>query len=171
MTTVGRIVAVTAGSAYAAPAADLFDEYRVHYGQTPEPDRAAAWLSQQRNDGGLRLYLAIGEPPGRPIGLISVLEMPASLRMGTFWSIRDLYVPPAHRRGGVARALLDHVVNAARTAGALRVSLQTEPDNAAAQALYQSAGFHPIHDLDLLSLTLTDGQGGDHQRSPGPRPI
>jgi ribosomal protein S18 acetylase RimI-like enzyme len=155
MTTVDRIVAVTPGSVLTARAAALFDEYRVHYGRTPDPERSAAWLSQQLDGRGLRLFLAIGELPDQPIGLVSVLEMPASLRLGVFWSIRDLYVPPAHRRGGVARALLDHVIDSARAAGALRVSLQTEPDNTAAQKLYAAAGFRPIHDLDLLSLSVT----------------
>jgi hypothetical protein len=42
-----------------------------------------------------------------------------------------------------------------RRAGAGRVSLQTEAGNAPALALYMTAGFHPVHGLQLLSLTLT----------------
>jgi hypothetical protein len=34
------------------------------------------------------------------------------------------------------------------------VSLQTEPDNAPALALYTAAGFQPVNGLTLLNLTL-----------------
>jgi ribosomal protein S18 acetylase RimI-like enzyme len=47
------------------------------------------------------------------------------------------------------------VIAEARAAGALRVSLQTEPGNAVAQSLYASLGFRRVPDLDLLSLPLS----------------
>ncbi|MDI6098388.1 GNAT family N-acetyltransferase [Actinoplanes sp. NEAU-A12] len=152
-----RIVAVSPGSALLAPAAALFDDYRVHYGHPADPDGTVAWLARQLT-GAFRMFVALRDTPaGQPLGLISVVELPASLRLGTFWSVRDLYVAAAHRRGGVARALLGHAVAGARAAGALRVSLQTEPGNTSAQALYAAAGFRPVPDLDLLSLPLTTG--------------
>jgi ribosomal protein S18 acetylase RimI-like enzyme len=56
---------------------------------------------------------------GRACGFITTTVMPASLMLGTAWSIRDLYVAPQCRRSGVARALLQHVVDHARAAGVL----------------------------------------------------
>jgi GNAT superfamily N-acetyltransferase len=90
--------------------------------------------------------------------------MPASLMLGTAWSIRDLYVVPQRRRGGIARVLLQHVLDDARAAGAYRVPLQTEAGNASALRLYTAAGFQPVSGLELLSLSLTPGK---HQDSPG----
>jgi len=98
---------------------------------------------------------------GQARGFITATVMPASLTLGNAWSIRDLYVAPQHRRRGIARALLRHVIDDARAAGASRLSLQTEVGNAPALALYITAGFQPIHGLQLLSLTLTPGDHHD----------
>jgi ribosomal-protein-alanine N-acetyltransferase len=48
---------------------------------------------------------------------------------------------PEARRQGVARRLLAELVAAARAAGARRVTLEVARGNAAARALYESAGF------------------------------
>jgi len=77
-------------------------------------------------------------------GFITTTVMPASLMLGTTWSIRDLYVPQQHRRCGIARTLLRYAIDNARAAGAYRLSLQTEPDNTPALALYTAAGFQPV---------------------------
>ncbi|MEV4823919.1 GNAT family N-acetyltransferase [Micromonospora sp. NPDC049274] len=85
---------------------------------------------------------------------MTVTIMPASLMLGTAWSIRDLYVTPVYRRTGIANALLRHVIHNAGNAGAHRVSLQTETDNVPALTLYTDIGFQPVTGLELLSLTL-----------------
>lgn len=131
--------------------AALFDDYRAHYGE-PSPG-ALPWLTGQVTTG--RLAVAAHLAGGTPQGLISTAILPASLTLGTFWQVRDLYVPPAGRRRGVARALLRHVVEAARAAGARRVSLQTEPDNEGALRLYAASGFRPVEGLTTLSLPLS----------------
>nr|WP_221383052.1 GNAT family N-acetyltransferase [Actinoplanes polyasparticus] len=131
-----------------APVAVLFDEYRVHYGQPPDIARTHAWLTDQVTSGRLRVAAAADH------GFVTVAVMPASLTLGEAWLIRDLYVPPWARRRGVARALLTHVVEAARAAGARRVSLQTESDNDSALALYAAAGFRPVTGLEILNVSL-----------------
>ncbi|BCJ44454.1 N-acetyltransferase [Actinoplanes ianthinogenes] len=146
---------VAAGDPGFGELARLFDEYRVHYGEMSDPAGTAAWLSEQLGSGRLRAAVAFGRVPGRAAGFVTSAVLPASLRLATFWFVRDLFVSPAERRGGTARALLDDVVTAARATGALRVSLQTEPDNLAALALYRAAGFHPVEGLTSLSLPLT----------------
>ncbi|MBO3738165.1 GNAT family N-acetyltransferase [Actinoplanes flavus] len=133
-------------------AAALFDDYRVHYGHPSDPSATAAWLARQITTYGLTLTVALRN--ARPAGLITTLVLPASLRLGQACSVRDLFVDPTQRRTGVARTLMAHAIAEARTAGALRVSLQTEPGNTAAQALYTELGFHPVPDLTSLTLTL-----------------
>jgi ribosomal protein S18 acetylase RimI-like enzyme len=137
--------------------AALFDDYRALYGQPPSPQHARDWLHGQLDRHQMMITAALHA--GQARGFITATVMPASLTLGTAWSIRDLYVAPQHRRRGIARALLRHIIDDARTAGAGRVSLQTEAGNAPALALYMTAGFQPVHGLQLLSLTLT---GEDH---------
>ena len=133
--------------------AALFDDYRTHYGQPPSPQLAHEWLHGQLAQH--RMTIAAAIRAGRACGFITTTVMPASLMLGTAWSIRDLYVAPQQRRSGIAHALLQHVVGAARAAGANRVSVQTEADNGPALGLYTAAGFQPVSGLELLNLSLT----------------
>jgi ribosomal protein S18 acetylase RimI-like enzyme len=133
--------------------AAMFDDYRSHYGQPPLPAATRAWLLDQLAQQRLSLAAAVGDAD-QFCGFITTMVMPASLLLGTVWSIRDLYVAPRYRRAGMAGRLLQYAVDNARAAGALRVSLQTETDNAPALTLYTAAGFQPVNGLKLLNLTL-----------------
>jgi GNAT superfamily N-acetyltransferase len=135
-----------------ADVAALFDDYRVHQGEPPAQHLVRDWLAEQVAQH--RLGVAAAIDGDRVCGLVTTTVMPASLMLGTFWWIRDLYVAPPFRRRGVARALLRHVIAHARAAGALRVSLQTEAGNGPALTLYADAGFRPVTGLELLSLPL-----------------
>jgi ribosomal protein S18 acetylase RimI-like enzyme len=55
--------------------------------------------------------------------------------------IPDLYVDPAFRRRGAARALLDACVAAARERGCHRLVLESGHERAEAHQLYESYGF------------------------------
>ena len=101
------------------------------------------------------LERAAAEPA--PAGICLIAICPASLTLGEFWMVRDLFVHPRWRRTGVAHALLDAVRAAARRRGALRLSLQTEPENTGALRLYEQYGFTPVTGLRHLTLDLTAG--------------
>jgi ribosomal protein S18 acetylase RimI-like enzyme len=130
----------------------LFELYRIHYGQSPASAATGAWVGEMARSGELRFYGAY-HGPGM-VGFAAIHQVPASLRLGRFWQLRDLFVDPAVRRQGVARRLVETIKEAARDAGALRLSLQTEPDNAAALALYRQCGFTINADLTTLSLNI-----------------
>lgn len=85
----------------------------------------------------------------------------------SFWRIFDevhinnFAVHPAWRRQGLGRRLLAHSLDTAAAAGAPRATLEVRASNAAALALYRSAGFvhrgtrrayytHPIEDALIL---------------------
>lgn len=55
--------------------------------------------------------------------------------------IITLYTPPAVRRCGLARRLMDDVVARARTAGCPCITLEVRAGNTAARALYGQLGF------------------------------
>ena len=144
--------------------AALFDDYRTRYGQQPSPELTRDWLHDQLAKRAMKIAAAVHAD--QVCGFITTAVMPASLMLGTAWSIRDLYVAPQHRRSGIARTLLQHVIDDARVAGAYRVSLQTETDNAAALTLYAAAGFQPVTGLELLNLSLIPADYKDSQDTP-----
>ena len=138
-----------------AAASGLFDQYRHHYGELPDGDgRTLGWLTEMVRSRMLTVYTASVDLSASPIGLATGHAIPASLALGRFWQLRDLYVLPASRRRGAAAALVGAVREAAVTAGATRLSLATELDNQAALGLYGKLGFRPVEGLASLSLDL-----------------
>jgi GNAT superfamily N-acetyltransferase len=57
--------------------------------------------------------------------------------------ITDLYVAPARRRCGAARALVDAASRWAHGRGAERVEVHVSPHNPEAQAFWSAAGYRP----------------------------
>lgn len=55
--------------------------------------------------------------------------------------IHNIAVHPEYRRNGVGRAILTHIIEAARCVGAHNITLEVRKSNEAAQALYRSLGF------------------------------
>lgn len=65
----------------------------------------------------------------------------AMLQVGPVAGIFDVYVEQAHRRQGVASAMMTHLLQLCRRLALRTVVLEVEPDNAAAVALYERCGF------------------------------
>lgn len=104
-----------------------------------DPQRNAAWIA----------WLA-----GKPVGH-AVLCARHSMEFGGLdGSIDDLYVRPAARRRGIARALLERLIAHARAQGVLALHVEVAPTNAAAQALYAAHSLRPTPDRQLLVTRL-----------------
>jgi GNAT superfamily N-acetyltransferase len=99
-----------------------------------------------------RLLMARGDHAVIGVALMHLLP---SIEWGgrSLW-IEELYVAPAHRRTGVARALLAEALRIARQAGATGIDLETTPGHAAAEQLYAQAGFER-RDRQRWALLLT----------------
>jgi ribosomal protein S18 acetylase RimI-like enzyme len=132
--------------------AELFDQYRAHYDAPSGASSSRRWLEQYLGTGQLRAFVA--EEGGKVVGFAITMQVPASLRLAHFWQIKDLFVPPTHRRLGVGRALLASVRAAAIESGALRLALQTEDDNDAARRLYADSGYAVVDGYCSLMLPL-----------------
>jgi GNAT superfamily N-acetyltransferase len=140
-----------------AQLADIFDQYRAHYGEVPDASQSsAAWL--ERNLSNNRLKAFVADDNDQLVGFAITMEVPASLRLGHFWQIRDLFVLPTHRRLGVGHTLLASIRAAAISAGALRLVLQTEEDNEPALRLYAESGYRLVEGYRSLTLPLTRGE-------------
>jgi GNAT superfamily N-acetyltransferase len=137
--------------------AEIFDQYRAHYGEASDAFRSASWLDE--NLGVSRLRAFVAEDSTRFVGFAITMHVPASLRLSHFWQIRDLFVLPPYRRLGVGRALLASVREAAAASGALQLVLQTEDDNDPALRLYAGSGFAPIRGYCSLILPLGQEPG------------
>jgi GNAT superfamily N-acetyltransferase len=132
--------------------AEIFDQYRAHYGEASDLSRSASWLDENLSANRLRMFVA--EDSRRFVGFAITMEVPASLRLGNFWQIRDLFVLPTHRRLGVGRALLASIRTAANASGALRLVLQTEDENDPALRVYADSGYIPVEGYRSLMLPL-----------------
>ena len=83
-----------------------------------------------------------------------------------------LAVHPAHRRRGVGRALVDWLLESARTAGMASVHLELRASNEAAQRFYRALGFSET----VLMPRYYDGREAAMRmilvlRAPGPVPL
>lgn len=127
----------------------LFNRYRVFYRQPDDPARAQCFLEQrlQRRDS----VVFVAEALDRLIGFSQLYPTFSSVSAKSAWILNDLFVDADQRQRGVASALLRQALAYARDTGAAWVSLQTAPDNLAAQSLYQRFGF----EQDRHYLTFT----------------
>ena len=135
--------------------AEIFDQYRAHYGEASDAFRSASWLDENLSTSRLRVFVA--EDSARFVGFAITMDVPASLRLAHFWQIRDLFVLPTHRRLGVGRALLASVRAAAIASSALRLVVQTEDDNDPALRLYADSGYALIKGYLLTDAAARPG--------------
>ncbi|MDH5832285.1 GNAT family N-acetyltransferase [Luteimonas sp. M1R5S18] len=136
---------MTATVSHAQPAdldalAALFDAYRQFYGQPSDVPAAREWLRSRLRFGESKVLVA--RQGSTAVGFAQLYPMFSSVRMARTWVLNDLFVLPATRRQGVARALLDAAAAFARADGAASIQLETARDNAAARATYRDAGWH-----------------------------
>lgn len=119
--------------------ARLFDLYRVFYGKPSDPVLAREFIEARMTQGESVILLA--ETEGDAVGFTQLYPAFSSVSATRTWILNDLLVVPEARRSGVARALLVAAADFARDDGALRLELETDHDNATAQALYHATGW------------------------------
>jgi GNAT superfamily N-acetyltransferase len=108
---------------------------------------AADWLRDGfGGDAGFTAFVAESADAG--IGNTVIGMATCSRRVVTGWNgpvifLQDLFVDPAHRQHGVARALMARVAALARDLGSPIVELTVRADNPA-QGFYVRSGFTPL---------------------------
>ena len=117
-------------------------------------DEAAApeemWRRRAREGPGLvNLIAESGDArsPGAGVGMATVKLEPDK---GGRAHLLGMWVEPAYRGRGVARALLDHAVGWARDKGAAEMVLWVADHNTKARRLYEGAGFVATGDRQPL---------------------
>lgn len=119
--------------------APLFNCYRGFYGQAPDLALASGFLTQRmERDESVVLLAREGDAVH---GFIQLYPSFSSVSARRTWILNDLFVAEHARRRGIASLLLQSAASFARADGALRLELETDRGNAAAQALYRSLGW------------------------------
>jgi ribosomal protein S18 acetylase RimI-like enzyme len=132
--------------------APLFDAYRRFYDQPGDLPRARSFLEERLQRGESVVLLAWLN--GVACGFTQLYPSFSSVRAARVWVLNDLYVDASARRTGVAQALLACAAELARGDGAIRLVLETMPDNHPAQALYQAQGWQRYDDTLRYQLPL-----------------
>lgn len=132
--------------------APLFDRYRQFYGQHDDSAASHAFIAQrlQRNES----VVLLASLDGAAAGFTQLYPSFSSVRAARVWVLNDLYVEASARRRGVAQALLAAAAEFARGDGAIRLVLETAPDNHAAQTLYETHGWQRYDDTLRYQLEL-----------------
>jgi ribosomal protein S18 acetylase RimI-like enzyme len=133
----------------------LFDGYRGFYGQPSDARLARDFLAARLQRGESVIFLATFDD-GIPAGFTQLYPMFSSVRAARVWVLNDLFVAPEARKRGVAQALLDAAAAHGRNEGAIRLELETTPDNNAAQALYHNTGWREYDGTLRFHLPLAD---------------
>jgi ribosomal protein S18 acetylase RimI-like enzyme len=122
---------------------DLFNKYRMFYGQKSNLMACEAYLKDRVNKHESVIFLAFTSIEGRPnpIGFTQLYPQFSSVRLCKIWVLNDLYVEPSFRKKGIGESLIKAAINFANEDGATHVELSTAVDNFAAQSLYENIGF------------------------------
>lgn len=111
-------------------------------------------LDEGTVDAGVRAVFAdqgkgryfVAEVDDAVVGCLLVTYEWSDWRNGTVLWIQSLYVLPGHRRGGVFRALYEHLLGLVEADDSLRgIRLYVDSRNAAAQRAYEAMGMDGGH--------------------------
>lgn len=110
------------------------------------------WLPQRAADP--RSVFLVAEHAGRIVGaIVATIEPEIPIyRITEIGWIHDVWVEPAWRKRGVARALVSGATERLRAIGVAQVRLETARANDAARALFASCGFRASTTEMLLPL-------------------
>ncbi len=134
----------------------LFDLYRQFYGGSTDLPAARAFLAERfaRQDAILLGATLGGSPAQQLVGFVQLYTIPDSLGGGRLMILNDLFVEPAARRAGVARALMCAAQDHARAHGVGRLELSTQVGNQVGQRLYESLGWQSDSGFRHYVLTM-----------------
>jgi ribosomal protein S18 acetylase RimI-like enzyme len=117
----------------------LFDAYRRFYEQPGDPALARRYLEARLSRGEAVVFVA--DAGDGLAGFCLLYPTWCSVAAAPTFTLYDLFVADARRRGGTGRALMLAAQAHARDAGAARIDLTTAHTNTRAQALYESLGW------------------------------
>jgi GNAT superfamily N-acetyltransferase len=119
--------------------APLFDQYRQFYNQAPDLAGCTQFLHERLARAESVVYLCALQ--NADAGFVQLYPIFTSVGMRRLWLLNDLFVAPAHRKQGVAQALIARCKQLAHDTHAAGLMLETGVMNHSAQALYVKEDF------------------------------
>ncbi|MEB4593181.1 GNAT family N-acetyltransferase [Candidatus Thiothrix sp. Deng01] len=86
-------------------------------------------------------HILVARQDDETVGMVNLLYTVSTALGGKVAVLEDMVIAPQVRRQGVGKQLLAAAVGHARGQGCLRITLLTDTNNQAAQALYRRLGF------------------------------
>jgi ribosomal protein S18 acetylase RimI-like enzyme len=135
-----RILGAGDAAVLSAVAADVFDN-------PVDPALAAAFLADPRH------HIVVAIDADMVVGFVSAVDYIHPDKPPELW-INETGVAPTHQRQGLASAMLDAMLAHGRAIGCGTAWVLTDRSNAAANALYRSAGGREGVDSDAQNTDI-----------------
>ncbi len=134
----------------------LFDGYRQFYRQPSDPPAARKFLEDRLRQADSVILLAMVEDDSRDhaCGFTQLYPSFSSVCMKRTWILNDMFVDPARRRSGIARALIEAAHRVAAETGAASVTLSTEVTNETAKRLYKATSYERVTAFESYSYKI-----------------
>ncbi len=132
--------------------ANLFDQYRVFYGQKTDIKRAVSFITDRLNKKDSVIFVA--HEGSNIVGFTQLYPSFSSTAMKHIWVLNDLFVSHEFRRQKVAQQLMEAARKHATATGAHRIDLATQTSNQSAQKLYTSQNYIKDESFFHYSLKL-----------------
>lgn len=121
--------------------ADIFNQYRVFYGQESNVDQARCFLFE-RFEHRESIIFIVRESSSNVIGGFTQLYPSfSSISLERLFILNDLFVREESRKHGIGQLLLDAAKTYAQQMNAKGLGLSTAIDNHQAQRLYERNGY------------------------------
>ncbi|TVX93826.1 GNAT family N-acetyltransferase [Paenibacillus agilis] len=121
--------------------AEIFDQYRIFYGQQSDVAQAREFLFDRFEHRESIIFIVKDKSTGTIAGFTQLYPVFSSISMERSLILNDLYVRESHRRQGIAQLLLDEAKKYAQLIKAKGLELSTAIDNEQAQRLYERNGY------------------------------
>ena len=128
--------------------------FAVTYGEVEAETMGSVRERLRHADDPMSRVFGAFADDGTLVGIVGIRQY-GLLRMRHKATVGRMYVAPSHRRGGLARRLIDEVLAFARGVGIEQVNLIVDDHNTAARRLYESIGFVPFG-LEPRELKIGD---------------
>ncbi|MTH53565.1 GNAT family N-acetyltransferase [Bacillus mangrovi] len=139
-----------AGTENAEAVGILFNEYRIFYRQTPDPEGAERFIRERIEKEESVVFCAETED-GQMAGFVQLYPIFTSVGMKRAWLLNDLFVSEPFRKLGAGQQLLDQAADWCKETEAAYITLETAADNRGAQRLYEKNGYKRNEDFYVYS--------------------
>ena len=117
----------------------LFNSYRMFYEKSSDVEGAKKYLKERMENEESVLFVVTNHQ--KYLGFAQLYPTFSSISMKKSWILNDMFVAIDARNLGIGQILLHKVKEYAVQTGAKSITLETAPDNDAAQRLYEKNGY------------------------------